>query len=364
MGAAEELVQHLRWVPDHQASVALARLRVCEDASSALSYFRGGPTGYRLSEQSTALSFLPPVQSDTELELMVRHPTAFPPLDASVDLQLGLRPARWQAQMQLWDRDRADEVALQQSGSHPTAESSASSVAMTVPPSQSGISSLSIAPVQVGPSLQPRYANPRLSRLNIKFWSTVSVTNHYAAEAISLYLETDHPLIALFDPDTLLDALVEADLDQCSSFLVNALLAFASVRPFLSLPFCWTLLPCPRAISHSTNYDDQLGYSSKCSEAAAKSLDFEREAEHLWRAEQSTDSNATLIALVLLYLSLLFHSKNEEAFRCIEEASRMAARMGLFGTADRLSAQRLRQLPEKSQKAAVFAAWGTFNIVT
>lgn len=65
--------------------------------------------------------------------------------------------------------------------------------------------------------------------LNIGFGTAVPVTNNYAAEAITLYLETDHPLIAMFDVDVFIGSLVGGDIAFCSSFLVNALLAFASV---------------------------------------------------------------------------------------------------------------------------------------
>jgi hypothetical protein len=37
--------------------------------------------------------------------------------------------------------------------------------------------------------------------LDITFWTTVPVTSETAAKAISLYLETDHPLLGTFDPD-------------------------------------------------------------------------------------------------------------------------------------------------------------------
>lgn len=55
------------------------------------------------------------------------------------------------------------------------------------------------------------------------------VSDQYAVGAISLYLETDHPVLGLFDTQLFVDSLLQCKLDHCSRFLVNALLAFASV---------------------------------------------------------------------------------------------------------------------------------------
>ncbi|KAI3573878.1 hypothetical protein IWW34DRAFT_129796 [Fusarium oxysporum f. sp. albedinis] len=42
-----------------------------------------------------------------------------------------------------------------------------------------------------------RPCDERLEELNMSFWTSVSISNGMAAQIISLYLETDHPLLGL-----------------------------------------------------------------------------------------------------------------------------------------------------------------------
>lgn len=76
----------------------------------------------------------------------------------------------------------------------------------------------------------------RLRALDISFWTSVDVANDFAARVISLYLETDHPLLGLFDPDLFITDLVEHRPRYCSAFLVNALLYLGFVRLGLLAP--------------------------------------------------------------------------------------------------------------------------------
>ena len=74
-----------------------------------------------------------------------------------------------------------------------------------------------------------QYCDERLHQLVISRWTKVAVTDEFAAEVISLYLETDHPLLGLFDADLFLDNLVSGELNFCSPLLVNALLCWSCV---------------------------------------------------------------------------------------------------------------------------------------
>lgn len=88
-------------------------------------------------------------------------------------------------------------------------------------------------------------SDPRLKGLDIAFWTDVAVTDIFATDAISSYLRSDHRIWELFDADSFLSDLVAQKSDFCSAFLVNCLLAFASV--------CCpdTLLPASRGtLSH------------------------------------------------------------------------------------------------------------------
>ncbi len=81
------------------------------------------------------------------------------------------------------------------------------------------------------------FCDERLDQLVISTWTKVPVTNEFAARAVSLYLETDHPLLGLFDADLFLEDLVNGQINFCSPLLVNALLCWACVS-FL-VPRCF-----------------------------------------------------------------------------------------------------------------------------
>lgn len=72
-------------------------------------------------------------------------------------------------------------------------------------------------------------SDPRLKGLDIAFWTSVPVTDIFATDAISSYLRSDHRIWELFDADSFLSDLVAQKSNFCSAFLVNCLLAFASV---------------------------------------------------------------------------------------------------------------------------------------
>lgn len=69
----------------------------------------------------------------------------------------------------------------------------------------------------------------RLLQLNISHWTNAPIANDAAARAISMYLETDHPLLGFFDPDLFVSDLINQKHDYCSPLLVNSLLYWACV---------------------------------------------------------------------------------------------------------------------------------------
>lgn len=73
------------------------------------------------------------------------------------------------------------------------------------------------------------FCDPRLEKLKISHWTDVPISNYRAAAAISHYLQTEHPLIALFNASLFVGDLVGRRERYCSPFLVNALLAYAMV---------------------------------------------------------------------------------------------------------------------------------------
>jgi hypothetical protein len=55
----------------------------------------------------------------------------------------------------------------------------------------------------------------RLEKLDISYRTGVSIGDTVAAEAISTYLEIDHPLLGFFDPDSFLATLTNPDTNSC-----------------------------------------------------------------------------------------------------------------------------------------------------
>lgn len=79
------------------------------------------------------------------------------------------------------------------------------------------------------PVTQPSYIDERLRRLQIDYWTSVPVSNGFAATVISAYLEVDHPCYAFFDVDLFLHDLVNLGINFCSPFLVSSMLSQACV---------------------------------------------------------------------------------------------------------------------------------------
>jgi hypothetical protein len=69
----------------------------------------------------------------------------------------------------------------------------------------------------------------RLKKLNIGFWTSVPIPSDLAAKIVSLYLETDHPLLGPFDPDLFLADLVDCRTNHCSEILVSAIMYWGCV---------------------------------------------------------------------------------------------------------------------------------------
>lgn len=69
----------------------------------------------------------------------------------------------------------------------------------------------------------------RLASAQISHWTTVQVEEIEARQIIKHYLETDHPILGLFDADLFLDSLSTDSHTFCSEFLVNCILYWSCV---------------------------------------------------------------------------------------------------------------------------------------
>ncbi|KAF2442155.1 hypothetical protein P171DRAFT_62402 [Karstenula rhodostoma CBS 690.94] len=319
-----ELIDHLRTMPDDEAHAVLQLLRNSANPQSILKNIRDGNLSLvQPSQRETALAALPLVHSETEFKLMVDHATAYPALDLTRSAIL--------AKTTLLESTRT--LAY-----HMPSESAASGIFAASPsaPRELGATPQDILRAQSEPNIEtdgafPQSIDPLLDDLRIEYWTTVDVTDEFAACAISMYLENDHPTLGLFDARLFVKDLIERKHECCSSFLVTSLLAFAS-----------------------------QGYTSKDVDAASKSLEFEREAEMLWRADKE-DSILTIAGLSLLFLSHGGHGSGRE-FEILHEASDMAKRLKLFGVKNVLDDEQISSLSPVAQRALSHTTWGVFNL--
>ena len=227
--ALEELVNHLKYMPEDIAKVTLQKLRATSDPSRLLQSIKGDMPDVRLSEYTKLRNTLPPMHSGTELELMMRYPIAFPKTvpfeDNASSRDSRVSPARTS------DARSSEKLLSTQASRQHVAEvaESSSSACENQMPMYSSHSSTKCGPNQTGPERVNPYCDKRLDQLNIAFWTTVPVTSQFAAGAISLYLETDQPMTGLFDAHAFVGNLVDCKLHFCSPFLVSSLLSFACV---------------------------------------------------------------------------------------------------------------------------------------
>lgn len=169
-----KLFDNLVSLPENAAIALLRRLR----SPSLDPTLAKAAVGNIVSGTGLSLAALlpPPIQSSLEFELMMRHPISYP-YPAPV--------------AQSWGKDRK-----------------------LVP--------------EPGPVL-PTYCDDRLVGITIKDWTQVPISNDLAARLISFFLETDHPILGLFDADLFLDDFVAGRTRFCSNLLVSSVLYYASV---------------------------------------------------------------------------------------------------------------------------------------
>ncbi|KAF1975215.1 hypothetical protein BU23DRAFT_458985 [Bimuria novae-zelandiae CBS 107.79] len=322
-----DLLKHLRTVPEDVAQSILLQLRTSENPLSVVKEIEAGSLALiRSSQTKAALAALPDVRSDTEFKLMVDHRTAYPAVNLTRDAIL--------AKDTLLDPVKvlAHELPPDTPSRSPAVSSPSERTSVNDP----GASFTAQDAPNAGVDRESQLIDPLLTELKIEFWTTIPVTNHFAASAISLYLENDHQTLGLFDAQLFLKDLVECRQEFCSSFLATALLAFAC-----------------------------QAYTAKDPAAAEKSYQFEKEAELLWRAE-TKDSILTIAGLMLLYFSHGGHGSqaSQKLSEFLQEAYDMAKRLKLFGVKHALDEVEIKSLSYEAQLALSHTTWGIFSLYT
>lgn len=200
-------------------------------------------------------------------------------------------------------------------------------------PSPSSTKILETYPSPESPPKPPRsnhQSDPLFTHLNISQWTTIPVSNAYAARAISSFLELSHPVGSVFGSSLFLQDLLDFKIDYCSSLMVNSLLAYASQT------------------------SDSLG-----PDAVDYSYAFKREAVALAR-ERPEDSLPTVVGLVLLFMSVSSHAPGLEGLAYLSEAVDMAERLRVFGMEE--EAFVLRRKPIDSVGNAHEIAWSLCSV--
>lgn len=302
----------------------LYELRNSSSPFSVLHRYTTGQILKNPSETAAILSTVPQIHSEAELRLQIHHPIAYPALNLSYDSIMSKRTLV----------DSSQVFVADQSGLETPATTSAETCETSVE-AEADYTAIHHGQDQFVIPLEPTSTcfDALVSHLHIGYWTSVSVTDLYAAGAISLYLETDHPMLRLFDAEAFLNDLIYLRGDACSAFLVNSLLAFAS-----------------------------QAYCKTDPTAAATSLEFEKEARMLWRAD-CEDSTPNLAGLTLLYISMANNGNGSQgAAEYIFESGEMARRMNLFGIQEKATALGTPIQIEEAQYAFRQATWGQFNV--
>ncbi|EXJ68129.1 uncharacterized protein A1O5_08744 [Cladophialophora psammophila CBS 110553] len=298
----EEFLDLLKNSPMDLAQMSLLKLRHA-DPASVVGLLRAGDPRNPLSEQKTARAYLPPIQSDLEFERMVRHPVAYPMLGTRTDNFpiMNMTPIFPENQIPLPLIKNDPDAPFIESCPQPAAVEHEE----THRPSK--------VHIQIGPQPPPRFCvDPRLGGLSIEFWTNVSISNEFAAGAISLYLETDHPFLGLFDADLFIDSL--------------------------------------------------QGYNSKDPSALRKSYEFQSEAQSLLTAGKLSDSLSNLAGLTLLWIGHICHGSGKDGLPSVDAGIKMAKRMRLFGVSDTLTTSDWSSDSREDQSAMAHTAWGCFNM--
>ncbi|KAK0612148.1 hypothetical protein B0T14DRAFT_409834, partial [Immersiella caudata] len=166
--------------------------------------------------------------------------------------------------------------------------------------------------------------------LDITYWTSVPIPNDLAVHLISLYLETDHPLLGTFDPHLFVADLISNNEKYCSCLMVTAIL----------------YLSCQSSMS------DEERPGHLLSELA-------RESRDNWLRERDTDSWTVLGATFVLCMADIANGKNGIVLEYFNNAMHMGQRLGLFGIEIRVRQGDIAD-PE-ALRVASCCAWGTFT---
>ncbi|KAI1130265.1 hypothetical protein F5Y10DRAFT_289717 [Nemania abortiva] len=292
---AMELLGSLKTLPKHRALMLLNGLRAQGDLATVLSEF---------SDAEQAIEELDTSSSLFEAELMATSPNTYTIL-RPIDLS-----------------GPTESHVLHPTNTHPCFAHSSLSFHALVP--------RILIETDIDPSEAIQYCDDRLSDLRVDFWTDVFVPSDFIARAISLYINTDHPLLGLFDTDLFITSLVDMQTRFCSRFLFHSLMYLA----------------CQMYSAFDKN---SMQYAEVFSQAA----------EELW--ENEADSCLAMAGAVLLSVSNLGRGKDHDAvLGYARYALEMGQRLGLLSVEPEGFPQPSFKTKEE-ERFNSYGAWGTFN---
>ncbi|KAG5971061.1 hypothetical protein E4U55_001322 [Claviceps digitariae] len=343
------LLDQLKTLPEDKAIQLLLDVRVRSKSDDAsMDSAQGAMHGqYRPSDLATAKCLFPRTDSFLEFELGARHPFIYPkttPLDPAqlvAFLNSSALTVTGEPSKALSSSPQASKPPSLSSG-RPLVTSQSEPIAITATAFLSDT-----ATPEASESIQ--LCDPRLGKLDIKFWTSVPIPNALAASVISFHLENDHPIMGVFDADLFLTDLVEQRLEHCSPFLVSAVLCFAC-----------------------------QAYARRDPQAMTYVVELIQEATTLWQSERNLTRNhlpssassvyepvTTLAATVLMSLACQNYGIDGPGYEFLRASRQIATELGLLDAA--LDSDRLETLGKRSkewQRSASYAAWATYNWIS
>ncbi|KAF4435144.1 nitrate assimilation regulatory nira, partial [Fusarium albosuccineum] len=273
------------------------------------------------SQQSLLTSILPSSPNTLELELMVRHPIAYPfltPVQAtSLPVQRLLTPTRLQR----------PQLPLTPSSGDSLDTSSRSSPELAQGDDEATIES-DLSAIMAGLSLTRA---DLINQIDISRWTSLPIPNNIAIRVISLYIHNDYPVLPLFHADLFLRDLVQARPYFCSRFLVSALLSWG------------------------------CAYTALHPDAAPWSGAFFVEARDLWEqmSEKESVTLCNVSGLHLMSMTAVCHGRDLLACRYLRTGLQLAKSMGLVNVpSGSASADAWLQGYDDWRRAASYTAWG------
>ena len=228
-----ELYRLLRSKSEPQAHEILRRIRSNSDLSSVLNYVREGDLSLQQLPWMKTYQFnLSPADHLLQLDLHLNHPFAFPMMLLSeaqnaIYHEITNRPSK--SPVELRRRRLAFGTDSPIVAATVTAdinmEDSLNTAARSAATPQ--IEDGSLPQINAEPKMQ---YDARFEQIPLENWTPVTTDKHLVAHLFSYYFSWLHLPFVFFDRELFLSDMLARRDSFCSSLLVNAILAFASVR--------------------------------------------------------------------------------------------------------------------------------------